>query len=111
LNGRGIAGVRFVPITFTPTASAYSGQSCSGVNIVLTDRNGFDAPELGIELAAALHKLYPADFKIEHMDALLMNQGAFDALVAGQDPRRIAQEWQEGVDAFQKVREKYLIYK
>jgi len=111
LNGRGIAGVRFVPVTFTPTGSVYSGQVCSGVNILLTDRNGFDAPELGIELAAALQKLYTADFKIERMTQLLVNQSAYDALVAGQDPRRIAQEWQEALAAFGKVREKYLIYK
>jgi len=111
LNARGIAGVRFVPVTFTPTASNYSGKECQGVNIVVTDRNGFDAPELGIELAAALRKLYPVDFKIERMPELLMNQSVYDALVAGQDPRRIAQEWQEGLEKFQKVREKYLIYK
>ena len=52
-----------------------------------------------------------ADFKIERMAELLVNQSAFDALVAGQDPRRIAQEWQEGLEKFGKVREKYLIYK
>jgi len=111
LNVRGIAGVRFVPVTFTPTASVYSGQECHGVNIVLTERNGFDAPELGIELAAALHKLYAADFKIERMQSLLVNQGVYDALVAGQDPRRIAQDWADGLEKFGKVREKYLIYK
>ncbi|MGC1452462.1 MAG: serine hydrolase [Candidatus Sulfotelmatobacter sp.] len=111
LNARGIAGLRFVPVTFTPTASNYSGQKCEGVNFVVTDRNGFDAPELGIELAAALRKLYPADFKIERMAELLVNQGVYDALVAGLDPRRIAQDWQDGLEKFQKVREKYLIYK
>jgi uncharacterized protein YbbC (DUF1343 family) len=111
LNARGIAGVRFVPVTFTPTASVYTGKECQGVNIVVTDRNGFDAPELGMELAAALRKLYPGDFKIERMTELLMNQSVYDALVAGQDPRRIAQDWQEGLEKFQKVREKYLIYK
>jgi uncharacterized protein YbbC (DUF1343 family) len=111
LNARGIAGVRFVPVTFTPTSRNYSGQVCSGVNIIVTDRNGFDAPELGIELASALHKLYPADFKIEHMTGLLVNQAAYDALVAGEDPRRIAQDWQDGLQAFMKMREKYLIYK
>jgi uncharacterized protein YbbC (DUF1343 family)/CubicO group peptidase (beta-lactamase class C family) len=111
LNARGIGGVRFVPITFTPTASNYSGQACQGVNIILTDRNGLDAPELGIELAAALHKLYAADFKIEKMQTLLVNQMAYDALVAGQDPRRIAQDWMEELEKFEKVREKYLIYK
>jgi uncharacterized protein YbbC (DUF1343 family)/CubicO group peptidase (beta-lactamase class C family) len=111
LNARGIMGARFVPVTFTPTASIDSGQECHGVNIILTDRNGFDAPELGIELAAALQKLYPADFKIGHMQQLLVNQSAFDALMAGEDPRRIAQDWQEGLEKFEKIREKYLIYK
>jgi len=111
LNGRGIMGVRFVPTTFTPTASNYSGQACQGVNVVLTDRNGFDGPEMGIEIAAALHKLYAPDFKIEKMQALLVNQSVYDALVAGQDPRRIAQDWREELGRFGKVREKYLIYK
>jgi uncharacterized protein YbbC (DUF1343 family)/CubicO group peptidase (beta-lactamase class C family) len=111
LNARGIAGVRFVPVTFTPTSAVYSGQKCEGVNLVVTDRNGFDAPELGIELASALHKLYPDDFKMERMQELLVNQSAYDALAAGQDPRRIAQDWQDGLEKFGKVREKYLIYK
>ena len=66
---------------------------------------------LGIELAAALHKLYAADFKIERMSQLLVNQNAYDALVAGQDPRRIAQDWQDGLEKFQIIRQKYLIYK
>jgi uncharacterized protein YbbC (DUF1343 family)/CubicO group peptidase (beta-lactamase class C family) len=111
LNARGIAGVRFVPVTFTPASAVYSGQECQGVNVILTDRNGFDGPELGIELAAALHKLYSADFKLERMQELLVNQSTYDALVAGEDPRRIAQDWQEGLEKFGKVREKYLIYK
>jgi uncharacterized protein YbbC (DUF1343 family)/CubicO group peptidase (beta-lactamase class C family) len=111
LNARGVAGVRFVPVTFTPTSAVYSRQVCSGVNIIATDRNGFDGPELGIELASALHKLYPDDFKMERMQELLVNQSVYDALVAGQDPRRIAQDWQDGLEKFGKVREKYLIYK
>lgn len=111
LNGRGITGVRFVPVSFTPTASVYSGQKCDGVNIILTDRNGLDAPELGIELASALRKLYTSDFKIERMAELLANQSAYDALVAGQDSRRIAQGWQEELEKFGAVRQKYLIYK
>jgi len=111
LNTRGIGGVRFVPVTFTPSSSNYSGQPCQGVSIVVTDRNGFDAPELGMELASALHRLYPADYKMERLPDLLMNQSVYDALIAGQDPRRIAQDWQDGLQKFMKIREKYLIYK
>jgi uncharacterized protein YbbC (DUF1343 family)/CubicO group peptidase (beta-lactamase class C family) len=111
MNTRGIAGVRFVPVTFTPSASIYSGQQCQGISILLTERNNLDAPELGTELAAALHKLYAADFKIDRMAELLVNQAAFDALVAAQDPRRIAQDWQEDLAKFQLIRQKYLLYK
>jgi uncharacterized protein YbbC (DUF1343 family)/CubicO group peptidase (beta-lactamase class C family) len=111
LNARGIGGIRFVPVTFTPASSNYAGKICEGVNFIVTDRNGFDASELGMELASALHKLYPADFKLERITELLVNQSVYDALVAGQDPRRIAQEWQDGLEKFQKMREKYLIYK
>jgi len=111
LNARAIPGVRFVPIAFTPSASNFSGQRCEGVNILLTGRNVLDAPELGIELAAALHKLYPAEFKIDRMAALLANQSVFEALNVGQDPRRIAQDWQDSLVQFNVIREKYLLYK
>lgn len=111
LNGRGIAGVRFVPVTFTPTASAHAGQKCEGINISLVERNALDAPELGIELASALRTLYPTDFKMERMADLLVNQAAYDGLVAGRDPRRIAQDWQDELEKFQLLRQKYLIYK
>ncbi|MFZ1007305.1 MAG: serine hydrolase [Candidatus Sulfotelmatobacter sp.] len=110
LNARGIAGVRFVPVTFTPASAIYNGKKCEGVNVVLTERNALDAPELGIELAAALRKLYPADYKIDRLPELLVNQAAFDALLTGRDPRRIAQDWQEGLEKFELVRKKYLIY-
>ncbi len=110
LNARGISGVRFVPVTFTPATAVYTGQKCEGVNLVLTERNALDAPELGIELATALQKLYPANFKIGRIAELLGNQAAFDGLMAGEDPRRIAQDWQEELEKFEVVRKKYLIY-
>jgi uncharacterized protein YbbC (DUF1343 family)/CubicO group peptidase (beta-lactamase class C family) len=110
LNARGIAGVRFVPVTFTPSAAIYSGDKCEGINLVLTDRDALDGPEMGIEIAAALKKLYPADYKLEKIVDLLMNQGAYEGLTAGEDPRRIEQDWQDGLEKFELVRQKYLIY-
>jgi uncharacterized protein YbbC (DUF1343 family)/CubicO group peptidase (beta-lactamase class C family) len=111
LNARNISGVRFVAVSFTPSASSYAGQKCAGVNIIPIERNALDAPELGIELASALHKLYPEQFHMEKMIDLLLNQSAYDALVRGDDPRRIAEEWREPLDKFQQLRQKYLIYK
>jgi uncharacterized protein YbbC (DUF1343 family)/CubicO group peptidase (beta-lactamase class C family) len=111
LNDRNIPGVRFVPVSFTPNASVYAGQKCEGVNIAVVDRNGFDAPEMGLELASALHKLYSEQYHMERMIELLLNQKAYDALAGGQDPRRINEDLREGLEKFQQLREKYLIYK
>jgi len=111
LNGRGIQSVRFVPIVFTPSSSNFAGERCEGVNLIVLDRNTLDSPELGIELASALHKLYSNDFKLEKMADLLVNQAVFDAIEAGEDPRRIAEDWQEHLEGFMRLREKYLLYK
>jgi uncharacterized protein YbbC (DUF1343 family)/CubicO group peptidase (beta-lactamase class C family) len=111
MNGRSVQSVRFVPIAFTPSASNYAGERCEGVNLILLDRNTLEAPELGIELASALRKLYPNDFKLEKMSDLLVNQSVLEAIGAGEDPRRIAEDWQERLEEFLRVREKYLLYK
>ncbi|MGH9504061.1 MAG: exo-beta-N-acetylmuramidase NamZ domain-containing protein [Terriglobales bacterium] len=110
LNARNISGVRFVPAMFTPGASNYSGQKCEGVNIVLIERNAFDAAELGVELASALHKLYPEQWHMQRLIELLDNQSVYDAIAAGQDPRRIAEDWRELLEKFLEVRQKYMIY-
>ena len=111
LNARAIQSVRFVPIAFTPSASNFAGEQCEGVNIIVLERNTLDAPELGIELASALHKLYPNDFKLERMADLLVNQAVLSSIAAGEDPRRIADDWQEELEKFVHLREKYLLYK
>ena len=110
LNYREIAGVRFVPVTFTPRASEFSGQRCGGVSIVLTDREALDAPELGIEIAAALYHLYPEQFAIDALDGLMRNKATLDALMAGEDPRRIGEDWQDAIEQFQARRVKFLLY-
>ncbi len=111
LNARDISGVRFVPLSFTPSTSNYAGQTCQGVNIIVVERNAFDAPELGVELASALHKLYAAQFHLEKITDLLVNQSTYDAIAAGEDPRRIVEGWRAPLQKFQELRQKYLIYK
>jgi uncharacterized protein YbbC (DUF1343 family)/CubicO group peptidase (beta-lactamase class C family) len=110
LNARQLQGVRFVPITFKPTASKYKDLSCGGVNIVVTDRNFLDAPELGFEVVSALKKLYPNDYKTDKLIDLLGNQATFDALNAGVDPRTVNQDVQTQIENFVEVRKKYLLY-
>ena len=110
LNSRFISGVRFIPIEFTPASSKFARQACNGVNIVVLDRYVIDSPALGIELATALHKLYPNDFQMDKMLAILANQATYDALVAATDPRRILETWHDALEDFQQRRQKYLLY-
>ena len=111
LNNRHISGVRFVPTSFTPQSAVYANQECGGVNMFVTNRLALDSPELGLEIAAALHKLYPNDFKMDRIARLVANQQTMNDLNAGVDPRFISSKWNEALEAFLPVREKYLIYK
>jgi uncharacterized protein YbbC (DUF1343 family) len=110
LNAREIAGVRFIPVNFTPIASNYAGQVCGGVNIVVTDRDALDAPELGLEMASALQHLYPGQYKLAALDGLMRNKATLDALGNGEDPRRVAEDWQDAIQHFMTLRAKYLLY-
>ncbi len=111
LNARDLPGVRFVPVTFTPDKPyPYAGQLCHGINLLVTARNDIDAPELGLEIASALRKLYPNDFKLEGISKLLANKSVLDALSAGTDPLRIEEEWQVSLNKFEDERKSYLLY-
>jgi uncharacterized protein YbbC (DUF1343 family)/CubicO group peptidase (beta-lactamase class C family) len=110
LNARAISGVRFVPVQFTPSNSVYAGQQCKGVNLVITDRNALDAPELGLEIVSALEALYPHQYEMKDLDTLMVSKISLDALKLGEDPRRIAEDWRDGIQKFEEMRAKYLLY-
>jgi hypothetical protein len=40
----------------------------------------------------------------------MVNRSSVDAIAAGEDPRRIAEEWRDGLETFEAVRARYLIY-
>jgi len=111
LNRRDLPGVRFLPVDFTPQKPyPYAGELCHGVRVLVTDRNALDAPELGLEIASALHHLYPEDFQIEKMKTNLASQSVIDDLIAGHDPQRIAESWRSALDTFEQDRQKALLY-
>ncbi len=111
LNARLIPGLRFVPVSFTPVSGPYANQRCGGVNLIITERNVLDSPELGLEIASALRTLYPNNWKPDNMIYSLANRQVFNALAAGDDPRNIAEGWREDVERFVELRGKYLLYR
>lgn len=104
-----LPGVRFDPTRFTPRASVYAGEACQGVRILLTDRESFRAVRTGLEIGAALHRLYPGTFELEKVQRLLGNRTAMEWLRRG-DGRAAAEAEPEALEAFLRVRERYLLY-
>jgi hypothetical protein len=54
--------------------------------------------------------LYRDQYKMEKLDGLMVNKASVDALMAGEDPRRVAGDWREGIERFVERRGKYLLY-
>jgi uncharacterized protein YbbC (DUF1343 family) len=110
LNGRNIQGVRFIPVDFTPASAKFAGQVCHGISVVLLSRQALDSPELGVEVASALHTLYPKQFEIDKTLPLVGSHDVIAAIKAGTDPREIELQWEGKLDAFLQLRQKYLLY-
>ena len=103
--------MRFVPVRFTPRASVFQGQECGGVNVVVTDRAQFRPVLAGIEIAAALVKLYPAEWQVDRYDRLLANADTLARLKRGEPAEEIARAWQPRLEEFRRARARALIYR
>jgi uncharacterized protein YbbC (DUF1343 family) len=116
LNGRRLAGVRFVVDSFTPQNpgdAKFAGMRIPGVRIDVTDR---DRVQSGRVSAAILWALVGA-----HRDSLRISDRAFDerfgstaarqAIMAGTDPDVAMDAQRPYVDAFLKGARPYRIYR
>jgi len=110
LNRRQIPGIAFEPVTFVPQASRYAHQRCGGVRLRLVDRAALDTPALGVELAAALYRLYPDKFQLDRTVGMIGSRQVLQAIKNGNDPREIQSRWQGGLDRFNRLRARYLLY-
>ncbi|MGD0426515.1 MAG: DUF1343 domain-containing protein [Candidatus Acidiferrales bacterium] len=110
LTARQIPGVSFTAASFTPSEGLYKGEACAGVKLTITDRNAFDSIRTGLEIADALHRLYPERFEVTKLMDLLASQTTVDALIAYQAPASIIAGWDSDLAEFRALRTKYLLY-
>ena len=111
LNNRRVPGVRFYATRFTPNASNLKGQLIGGVRFVITDRESFGSARLGLEIAAAIHKLFPGKLDFTVNKGLIANPATIRMILAGEDPRAIQDQQLDELAAFGARRAKFLIYK
>ena len=110
LNASGLAGVRFVPVRFTPASSVFQGKECGGVQVLLTDRERFRAADLALALASTLHRLHPSDLKLDKAAGLLGDEPTLAGLRSGRGWREVAQVRDRGLAAFAQRRSRHLLY-
>jgi uncharacterized protein YbbC (DUF1343 family) len=111
LNNRKVAGARFVPVRFTPKSSVFKDEECGGVNIVVTDRARFRSVQAGVELAVALRKLYPVEWKVDAYTRLLVNAETLEAVKRADAPEEITHLWAAELSEFRRARARALLYK
>jgi len=100
LRAANLPGVVCVPIAFTPAASKFAGQRCGGVNFAVTDRQRFRPASLGLHVACALHKLYPAQWDSAAMDRLLLRAEVLDQIRSGRPAAEIVAAFADEEQAF-----------
>jgi uncharacterized protein YbbC (DUF1343 family) len=111
LNARGLPGIAFYPVSFTPRASRYAGERCGGVFLVITDRQALRPVRVGAEIASALFRMYPTRFDVATSARLLGSQVDLARLRSGDDPGRVAASWAAAEGRWRLLRSKYLLYR
>jgi uncharacterized protein YbbC (DUF1343 family) len=111
MNRRSIPGVRFLADRFTPESGLYKSEMCDGARLVVTDRASLQSMRMGMEIAAALTKLYPGKLDAAKMIELVGNAATIKRLVQGDPPAGIVSGWNEELESFRRVRVKYILYR
>jgi len=119
MNFLRLPGIYFKPITFTPVTlphaapwNKYKDQDVNGLNLIITDRERVRPLQVIVYLLVALKKHYPAELELRKNLERLIGISSFRRSIDDlRSPEDILAEWEPGILAFNKSREKYLLYK
>jgi uncharacterized protein YbbC (DUF1343 family) len=111
LNARGLAGIRFYPVRFTPASSKHANQECQGVFMVVTDRLALRPVRVGAEIAATLSRLYGAKYEIDAAARLFGSAANLASLKSGGDPATLMSGWSAAEARWRLLRARHLIYR
>jgi uncharacterized protein YbbC (DUF1343 family) len=121
MNRRELPGVFFRPALFEPTFHKHAKQGCAGCQVHVCDRWRFRPVEAGVALIEAFRaaapdqfgwKQPPYEYEFDKMpiDCLAGSSELREQIEAGVSARDIARSWEPAVKAFEKIRERYLLY-
>lgn len=115
LNRRGLEGVRFEAVTFTPADPGdgkFGGETVDGVRFVLTDRRVYDPTQAGVAALLEARRLAGDRWRWrrEHFDRLAGTDRLREAVERGETLSEITGRWDEERGRFVAARDSFLIY-
>jgi uncharacterized protein YbbC (DUF1343 family) len=118
MNACRLPGVYFRPITFTPVMlpdaapwNKYRDQDVNGLNLIITNRESLRPLQVMVHLFVNLKKQYPAELELRKNLERLIGISSFRRSIDDlRTPEEILAEWEPGIQAFDKARQKYLLY-
>jgi len=121
LNEFKLKGVFFRPLYFTPTFNKFSGQLCGGVQIHVIDREKFKAFKTAVAILLTIKEIYPQiniwreppyEYEFEKLpfDILSGSDRLRKDIEEGKSLKDMEYWWNDELESFRKIREKYLVY-
>jgi uncharacterized protein YbbC (DUF1343 family) len=121
MNARGLPGVHFRAAFFEPTFQKHAKQMCGGCQIHVLDRRTFKPVRTAVELVDGFRRQVPQAFawrnppyeyeqEKQPIDILWGSPGLRETIERGGDIAAFAASWRGDEEAFQQLREKYLLY-
>jgi uncharacterized protein YbbC (DUF1343 family) len=116
-----LSGIAFRTADFRPEFGKHGGESCSGVELHVTDRSALDSVALGLHLLKTIHDLHREDFAwrpdpyefvsdVPALDLLTGSAMARECIENGLDFDPLFQSWRESVKDFESRLEGILLY-
>jgi uncharacterized protein YbbC (DUF1343 family) len=119
MNALDLPGVRFREVFFVPTFGKYPGETCSGVQLHVTDRGIFEPLPTAVHLIDAVRRLWPESFDWRApwavnghhpIDLLSGSSRLRERIDALDDVTELLGAWKEESRGFADLRSRYLIY-
>src|SRR5262249_38549777 len=121
LNDESLPGAIFRPVYFQPTFQKFSGTTCGGVQVHVTDRRIFQPVRTGLAVVAVLRKVSgknfdwrrtPYEFVSDRLaiDLLFGSDRERGAIEEGQPHTEIASAWNTQAKNFVQRRKQFLLY-
>lgn len=119
LNNLDLKGVKFDTVTFIPKKMSFhsrdpylAGKVCNGIFVRIVDRDLFESYKTGIAMVWVIHKLHPEIMEWDEntMNRLIATSRLQNMIYEEAHPSQIFASWEEELNKFKEIREKYLLY-